>query len=99
MRAPAEAVEATAYYIVAEALTNVAKYAGASAATVSVTRADGRLDVEVRDDRIGGADIHGGSGLRGLADRVEALRGTLRIESPRGSGTVVAAVIPVGSAT
>ena len=99
MRAPAEAVEATAYYIVAEALTNVAKYAGASAATVSVTRADGRLDVEVRDDRIGGADIHGGSGLRGLADRVEALRGTLRIESPRRSGTAVAAAIPVGSAT
>ena len=90
-----DAVEATAYYIVAEALTNVAKYADASVATVAVTRTNGRLRVEVRDDGIGGADIGRGSGLRGLTDRVEALNGTLRIDSRPGTGTVVAAAIPV----
>jgi signal transduction histidine kinase len=94
VRLPAP-VEATAYYLVAESLTNVAKYAGASVATVSVRRADGCLRVEVRDDGAGGADMAGGTGLRGLADRVEALRGTLRIESPAGGGTLVAATIPL----
>ena len=94
-----EPVEATAYYVVAEALTNVAKYADATAATVSVTRANGRLLVEVGDDGVGGADVERGSGLRGLRDRVEALRGTLQIESAAGSGTVVAASIPVDGAT
>ena len=94
-----EPVEATAYYIVAEALTNVAKYAGADVATVSVTRADGMLVVEIADDGVGGAEVASGSGLRGLADRVAALSGTLRVSSPVGRGTVVTAAIPVGSAT
>jgi signal transduction histidine kinase len=90
-----EPVEATAYYVVAEALTNVAKYARATAATVSVTPVDERLHVEVRDDGVGEASIEAGSGLRGLADRVQALRGTLRVDSPAGSGTVIAATIPI----
>jgi signal transduction histidine kinase len=93
-----EPVEATAYYIVAESLTNVAKYAGATAATVTVERADGRLLVQVRDDGVGGADMSRGSGLRGLADRAEALRGTLHVESSAGRGTVVTAELPVGVA-
>jgi len=91
-------IEATAYYIVAESLTNVAKYAHASAATVAVTRTNGRLLVQVQDDGVGGADITQGSGLRGLADRAEALRGTLRIESTAGRGTVVTATLPLGVA-
>ena len=90
-----EPIEATAYYVVAEALTNVAKYARASGATVSVARAGERLDVEVRDDGIGGASIDRGSGLRGLADRVEAVRGTLEIDSPPGRGTAILASIPI----
>jgi signal transduction histidine kinase len=90
-----EPIEATAYYVVAESLTNVAKYARATAATVSVARTNGRLLIEVRDDGVGGASIEAGSGLRGLADRVEAVRGTLRIESPPGKGTVIAAAIPI----
>jgi signal transduction histidine kinase len=93
-----EAVEATAYYVVAEALTNVAKYAEATAASVMVTCPDGRLCIEVRDDGVGGADIGRGSGLRGLADRVEAVGGTLEVESRAGEGTVVAAMIPVAPA-
>jgi signal transduction histidine kinase len=93
-----ESIEATAYYVVAEALTNVAKYARATAATVSVARSRGRLHVEVRDDGVGGATLDGGSGLRGLADRVEAVRGTLWVDSPAGSGTLVAATIPVDGA-
>ena len=88
-------VEATAYYIVAESLTNVAKYAHATAATVSVTRSNGRLVARVEDDGVGGADIASGSGLRGLADRAEALRGTLRLESIDGHGTVVTAALPI----
>jgi signal transduction histidine kinase len=92
---PPEAVEATAYYVVAEALTNVAKYARASRATVSAALADGRLHVEVCDDGIGGASMDGGSGLRGLADRVEAMRGTLRIDGAAGRGTTVVASIPI----
>ena len=90
-----EPVEATAYYVVAEALTNVAKYARATAATVSAVLADDRLYVEVRDDGIGGASIDGGSGLRGLTDRVEAVRGSLRIDSAPGRGTTVVASIPM----
>jgi signal transduction histidine kinase len=90
-----EALEATVYYVVAESLTNVAKYAHATVANVSVRQADRRLLVEVRDDGVGGASIDGGSGLRGLADRVEAVRGTLRIESPAGGGTMIAAEIRV----
>jgi signal transduction histidine kinase len=91
-----EAVEVAAYYLVAESLTNVAKYAEASSATVAVTRVDRELVVEVADDGVGGADGEAGSGLRGLADRVEALDGRLRIWSPQGGGTRVRAEIPCG---
>jgi PAS domain S-box-containing protein len=88
-------VEAAAYYLIAEALTNVTKYAAATSARVAVTRLDGTLTVEVADDGIGGADPTAGSGLRGLADRVAALDGTLVVESPPGRGTCVRAEIPV----
>jgi signal transduction histidine kinase len=87
-------VEAAAYYVVAEALTNVAKYASASAAAVRVERRDGRAVVAVSDDGVGGADPTRGSGLRGLADRVEALGGALSLESGPGRGTQLTAEIP-----
>jgi PAS domain S-box-containing protein len=90
-------IEAAAYFVVAEALTNVAKYAQASAATVKVTDARGELVVEVADDGVGGATPDAGSGLRGLADRVGALDGTLTVVSPRGEGTRLRAVIPLGA--
>jgi signal transduction histidine kinase len=88
------AVETAAYFIVAEALTNVAKYAGASAAEVTLERHDGHVVIDVRDDGIGGADPRAGSGLRGLEDRIAALDGHLRIDSPPGGGTLVHAEIP-----
>jgi PAS domain S-box-containing protein len=87
-------VEAAAYYLIAEALTNVAKYAEATAVRVRVVAGDGWVTVEVTDDGIGGADPAGGSGLRGLADRVEALGGSLEVHSPTGDGTAVRATIP-----
>jgi PAS domain S-box-containing protein len=90
-----ETVEAAAYFVVCEALTNVAKYAHASAARVRVERSDGHATVEVVDDGVGGADERGGSGLRGLADRVEALGGRLVVTSPVGEGTAVRAQLPV----
>jgi signal transduction histidine kinase len=90
-----EPVESAAYFVVSEALTNVAKYAEASHATVAVTRDNGRVLVEVADDGVGGASAEGGSGLRGLADRVAALDGRLSVESPRGRGTTLRAEIPV----
>jgi signal transduction histidine kinase len=88
-------IEAAAYFVVAEALTNVVKYAGASQATVRVTQFDGRALVEVADDGCGGADPGRGTGLRGLADRVQALDGNLAISSPPGEGTRLRAEIPV----
>jgi PAS domain S-box-containing protein len=90
-------VEAAAYYVVSEALTNVAKYAGASSAHVRVRQDDelGLVTVDVIDDGSGGADPRGGSGLRGLADRIAALDGTLDVDSPPGEGTRVRATIPV----
>jgi signal transduction histidine kinase len=91
-----ESVEACAYFVTAEALTNVAKYAQASAATVKVTVARGELVVEVADDGVGGATPDAGSGLRGLSDRVGALDGTLTVVSPHGEGTRLRAVIPLG---
>ena len=91
-----EPVEAAAYYLIAEAITNVAKHAHASHVAVSVRRDDGRLFVEVADDGVGGADPGGGSGLHGLTDRVEALHGHLRLHSPPGGGTRLEARIPVG---
>jgi signal transduction histidine kinase len=87
-------VEAAAYYVVSEALTNIAKHAQASAVRIRVQRTDGRAVVEIADDGVGGADGARGSGLRGLADRVDALGGRLRVESPPGRGTVVHAEIP-----
>jgi len=89
-----ERVEVAAYYVVSESLTNVAKHAQATEARVSVERHDGRLVVEVVDDGVGGADTERGSGLRGLADRVEALGGRLRVWTPAGGGTRVRAEIP-----
>jgi signal transduction histidine kinase len=90
------AVEAAAYFVVAESLTNVAKYAQASHAEVRVGRENGFALVEVRDDGVGGADPATGSGLKGLADRLEALDGRLEIESEPGRGTSVRARIPCG---
>jgi len=87
-------VEAAAYYLVAEALTNVAKYAEATTARVRVLAGDATVTVEVTDDGRGGADPAGGSGLRGLADRVEALGGRLALASPAGAGTTLLAEIP-----
>jgi PAS domain S-box-containing protein len=93
-----EPVEAAAYYLIAEALTNVAKYAEASSVRVRVAASDGSVVVEVADDGAGGADAAAGSGLRGLADRVEAVGGRLRVTSPPGRGTVVTAELPVAQA-
>jgi signal transduction histidine kinase len=88
------AVEAAAYFVVAESLTNVAKYAEASHAEVRVGRENGYALIEVRDDGVGGADPAKGTGLRGLADRLAALDGRLEVDSPPGSGTVVRARVP-----
>jgi signal transduction histidine kinase len=88
------AVEATAYFVVAEALTNVAKHARAAHAAVIARVHDGTLQVQVRDDGIGGA-LSDGSGLLGLADRLAALDGQLRVEGPAAGGTLIAADIPV----
>ena len=88
-----EAVEATAYFVVAEALTNAAKHARCAHAEIGVVLEEGWAVVEVRDDGVGGAAASGGSGLRGLADRVGALGGELEIESPAGGGTMIRARI------
>jgi signal transduction histidine kinase len=90
-------VEATAYFVVCEALTNLTKHAHASNATISARRRDGLLTVEVEDDGIGGAFAKDGSGLRGLADRVEALGGRLTIDSPPSGGTRILAEMPCAS--
>jgi signal transduction histidine kinase len=87
-------VEVAAYFVVAEALANVAKYAQATEATVAVRRTDERVTVDVSDDGIGGADAAQGSGLRGLGDRVAALDGTLSLDSPPGHGTRLHVEIP-----
>src|SRR5262249_10142429 len=92
---PPPLVEAAAYYVVSEALTNVARYAHASAATVRVTRNSERLRVEISDDGLGGAAITKGSGLQGLRDRVEAIDGRLDVWSQPGRGTRVIAVLPL----
>jgi signal transduction histidine kinase len=89
-------VEAVAYFVCSEALANIAKHAGASRVSVSVTIGDGRVSVLIEDDGVGGADPARGTGLSGLADRVEARGGTLEVESPVGSGTRLAAEIPLG---
>jgi len=92
-RLPQE-VEASVYFIVAEALTNVVKHARASRATVRAAVDDGLVALEVRDNGVGGADP-GGRGLVGIADRVDALGGRLRIESAPGAGTRVSARLPL----
>jgi signal transduction histidine kinase len=92
-RLPA-AIEATAYFVVAEALTNVAKHAHARRATVTARAEDGTLRVEVGDDGVGGARP-GGSGLLGMADRLAALGGQLRIQSPAAGGTLITADFPL----
>jgi signal transduction histidine kinase len=89
-----EPLEVAAYYLVSESLANVAKHARASSGSVEVTLRDARVVVEIVDDGVGGADTDGGSGLRGLADRVETLGGRLRVWSPAGGGTRVRAEIP-----
>jgi signal transduction histidine kinase len=89
-----ERVEAGAYYAVAEGLANIAKHAQASTATVVLACERGRLLLRVRDDGIGGADPTRGSGLRGLTDRLQALGGTLEVNSPPGHGTELRAAIP-----
>jgi PAS domain S-box-containing protein len=90
-----EAVEAAAYYVVSEALANVAKYADASRASVRVRPTGGRLEVEVSDDGVGGVDASRGTGLRGLEDRVAALDGSFSVDSPASGGTRIRAAIPL----
>jgi signal transduction histidine kinase len=89
-----ESVEVAVYYLVSEALVNVARYARASAAKVAVSRSGENAIVEIADDGIGGADLARGSGLRGLADRISALGGSVEVDSPRGVGTTIRAAIP-----
>jgi signal transduction histidine kinase len=91
-----ERVAVAVYFVCAEALTNVAKHAAAAHIAVAVTSSDGRVRVEIADDGVGGADPAHGSGLRGLADRVETFGGTLLVESTSGHGTRLAAEIPLG---
>jgi two-component sensor histidine kinase len=90
-----DSTELAAYFVCAEALTNVAKHAGATAAGVSVAERSGELLIVVTDDGHGGASIDGGAGLRGIADRVTALGGTLELLSPAGAGTRLAVTLPV----
>jgi signal transduction histidine kinase len=92
-------LEATAYFIVAEALTNAVRHARATSAQIAAVVDRGNLRLEVRDDGVGGATCSGSSGLLGLRDRAAALNGTMRIESPPGEGTVVAATLPITGAT
>jgi signal transduction histidine kinase len=89
------AVEACAYFVTAEALTNVAKYAHANEASVKISLDEERLRLEVRDDGVGGADLDGGTGLRGLRDRVDALDGRFDVESPLGGGTTITVEMPL----
>jgi signal transduction histidine kinase len=91
-----ESIELAAYFVVSEALTNVAKYADASHAKVNVARRNGKLLVEVADDGVGGADPGNGTGLRGLADRLAVIEGRLEVDSPPGEGTTIRARIPCG---
>ena len=90
-----EAVEAAAYFVTAEALTNVAKYAHAGAAFIHVSVEDECLHVEIRDDGVGGAELSPGGGLSGLRDRVDALHGRFEVHSPPGGGTSVTVEIPL----
>ena len=88
-------IEAAAYFTVAEALTNVAKYASANRAWVDISQSEGCLRVEIGDDGAGGADVRPGSGLQGLRDRIAAVNGTLTIDSQPGAGTILRARLPI----
>jgi signal transduction histidine kinase len=90
-----EAIEAAVYYVVAESLTNAAKHSGASEAHVELSATPARVSVEIRDNGSGGANVSDGSGIRGLADRVESLGGRFELQSPPGAGTVVTAELPL----
>jgi signal transduction histidine kinase len=94
-----DGVEVAAYYVVSEMLTNTAKHAQASAVHVGVALDDEVLQISVRDDGVGGADPAGGSGLVGLRDRVEALGGTIDLESTKGAGTAVEVLLPLEQAS
>ena len=89
-------IEAATYYVISEALTNIEKYAQATSARVALALDDDEVMLEVTDDGVGGADATQGSGLQGLADRIEALAGSLSIDSPKGGGTSLRAKIPHG---
>jgi len=91
-----EALEVTAYYVVAEALANAAKHSGASEVTIRIDHSAVGLLVEVADDGIGGCDLRQGSGLLGLQDRVAAVGGSLTVSSPPGQGTRIRADLPCG---
>jgi signal transduction histidine kinase len=91
------AVETTAYFVVVEALTNASKHGRCDRADIVVRVAEGWVIVQIRDDGVGGADPSGGSGLRGLTDRVRALGGELEVESASGMGTAVTARIPLSA--
>jgi signal transduction histidine kinase len=88
-------IEVAAYYVVCEAFTNIAKHAHASAVRVTVAVRDGALQLSIRDDGRGGADARRGSGLIGLADRVDALQGTIEVASPVGQGTTLRVTLPI----
>jgi signal transduction histidine kinase len=92
-------VEAAIYYTIAEALANIAEHAAATRARIAVWRAGETVVAEIVDDGVGGAVLAGGSGLRGIADRVETLSGRLELDSPAGAGTRVRAVVPVNTST
>jgi signal transduction histidine kinase len=92
-----ESVEVGAYYVVSEALANAAKHAQASVVGVELWMSDGTLQLSVRDDGVGGADSSRGSGLTGLADRVQALGGAISVSSPTGQGTILTATLPTSS--
>jgi signal transduction histidine kinase len=94
---PPASIESAAYFVVAEALTNVAKHANATRVDVSIVLQNNRLIVDIRDDGVGGAESSKGSGLSGLADRVNALGGWMRVLSPTGGPTSVIVEIPCGS--
>jgi signal transduction histidine kinase len=92
-----EPIETAAYYVVSEALTNIAKHAHASAADVEVASRDGVLWIRISDDGRGGAGFGHGSGLVGLKDRVEALGGWISLDSPSGEGTLLQIALPLES--
>jgi signal transduction histidine kinase len=94
MRLP-ETIEVAAYYVASEALANTAKHANASVAHVEVQAHNGRLHLSVQDDGVGGATADGGSGLVGLTDRIEALGGTILLDSPPGKGTRLEVDLPI----